>query len=192
MEGQRRVIQDAIDWLNNNAGAVQAVAVLVLAGVTYFYMRSTGKMANSASEQAEAVKQQADASVKMAEEMSQQRIYEGKPVLDIKRIVPPDDPSSQWEYDQQNHAWYVVRNIGRGAAINIYANVVNEAPDHSMREALGALGPGDETRRLAIAEMDGFVTVEYMDALDTPFRSRRMFSPETDGPTLGLLLVDSP
>ena len=57
-----------IDWLNTNSGAVQAIAIVVLVGVTWWYAKQTKRIAEATNQQVKATKEQADASVKMAEE----------------------------------------------------------------------------------------------------------------------------
>ena len=60
--------------------SVQGALTVVLAGSTYYYARKTRDIA-------EATRQQAKASVKMAEEMREQRLAEDRPwlLIDIPR-----------------------------------------------------------------------------------------------------------
>ncbi len=63
-----------IDWLNDNTGAVQAISVAVLAVVTAIYAWRTWSISK-------ATEKQAAASVRMTEEMREQRLAEHMPLL---------------------------------------------------------------------------------------------------------------
>jgi hypothetical protein len=54
-------------WLQQNSGAVQAIATIVLVAVTVVYVYFTRSLANKAKEQAEAAKAQADAAMTQAD-----------------------------------------------------------------------------------------------------------------------------
>ena len=63
-----------IDWLNDNSGAVQAIAVVVLVLVTAVYAILTWRIAGAA-------RRQADASVEMARQMREQRLFTSRPIV---------------------------------------------------------------------------------------------------------------
>jgi hypothetical protein len=67
-------MDDLVDWLNKNSGAVQAIATVVLVLVTAFYVILTRSLSKSAAKQA-------DASAKMAEEMREQRLAVSQPLV---------------------------------------------------------------------------------------------------------------
>jgi hypothetical protein len=75
-----------IDWLNDNSGAVQAIAVAVLVLVTAVYAGLTWWVAR-------ATRRQADASVEMAREMREARHAGVLPVVDF--VVEPPDSSEE-------------------------------------------------------------------------------------------------
>lgn len=107
-----------IEWLNDNSGAVQAIAVVVLVIVTAVY--------------AVAARRQADASVKMAEEMREQRLSEGRPYLliDLKDSTP-DVVKRRLAKGESIQDFYPtslkleVRNEGRGPAKDVRATTVH-------------------------------------------------------------------
>jgi len=69
-----------LEWLNDNSGAVQAIAVVVLVVVTSLYWW--------------AARQQAKASVKMAQEMRDQRLAEDQPYILLELLA------QQWETNE--------------------------------------------------------------------------------------------
>ena len=85
------------------ASAVNAVLVLVLIGVTVFYVRATKRIATQ-------TKQQAEASVRMAEEMKETRELSYRPVLVL------------WSVPHEANESYIsvnIQNIGNGPAGNV-------------------------------------------------------------------------
>ncbi len=119
-----------IDWLNDNTGAVQAIAVVALVIATAFYAWRTWSISS-------ATEKQAEASVEMAKEMREQRMAEDEPVL-ILDIVGQELPPylhwhAEWEVlmnEQTNEVvspWPLpqctvrVHNAGRGAAVSVEA-----------------------------------------------------------------------
>lgn len=108
---------DLFELLNKNSGAVQAVATCVLVTVTFFYVRSAAK--------------QAKASVKMAEEIREQRLDMDRPYL---LIEVPGLSEVEWEESNGGEDVHVaayaaypklmaccVYNAGRGPAKELVA-----------------------------------------------------------------------
>jgi len=107
-----------IEWLNDNSGAVQAIAVVVLIIVTAVY--------------AVAARRQAAASVRMAEEMREQRLGEDRPHVWID--LTDDEPNMakvQLAKGQTIHDCcptclkLKLQNVGRGPAKDVMATAVH-------------------------------------------------------------------
>jgi hypothetical protein len=172
-----------IDWLNDNSGAIQAVAVIVLALVTYFYMRSTGRMARAAEEQTKA-------SVAMSNEIAAQGQRSLRPVLDLELV--------SWDIDDRYDEpyWLLVkaRNIGEGPALNITGEV---PPDEEVgfpggREVFGSIGAGMESGARGILIQQNAVAVEYADIHARRYMSIRPVNVERGftGSTMSVNLGD--
>jgi hypothetical protein len=107
-----------IEWLNDNSGAVQAIAVVVLVLVTSVY--------------AMAARRQAVASVKMAEEMREQRLSEDRPqlLIDLKGCTPSVDKRRLGEGETiqdfyPTNLQLAIQNVGKGPAKGVTATVVH-------------------------------------------------------------------
>ena len=186
------MFDDAIEWLNDNSGAVQALAVIVLAVVTFFYMRSTGKIASETEQQTKSPAQQAEAATKMVDEVRDQREFEGRPVLELKRVSAPGDRSALFEHDQRNHVWCRIQNIGRSPALNIAAELVFEMGEFSGIQSLSSLGENAETNIVPLAVHMEEVSVDYGDKLINKYRSRRRVTYDGfDNLILDVLTVES-
>lgn len=177
-----------LDWLNDNSGAVQGMATVVLVLVTAFYAVRTHHISKTA-------RQQAEASVKMAEEMRRTREDSFRPVLDIQRIEQEELGAGREAMTEaiaerfgDDHVWCKLKNIGNGPALNINAHV---AQGGSVAEGvLGTLGVGDETERKPFAVIkpeDSFVEVRYQSVYGRLFSSRRPVTFDEEGPHLGSL-----
>ncbi len=96
------------------AQAIQITITFVLALITYTYVTRTKDIA-------EATRQQAEASVKMAEEMEAQRIMAARPV-----IVPRDTYESNASDSPPEFTGFELYNLGNGPAIEIEISVFNK------------------------------------------------------------------
>jgi hypothetical protein len=119
---------DVFDSLNDNSGAVQAIATVVLVAVTFVYALFAAK--------------QAKASVKMAEEMREQRMDAARPVVVPNASVlgsPPQYPSVDVE----------PTNVGLGPALNVQC-VFKDPTFAYYEEWWPPIGPGERgtARRL--------------------------------------------
>jgi hypothetical protein len=173
-----------IDWLNDNSGAVQALAVIILVIVTAVSVWLTVGIAS-------ATKSQAAASAKAVDEMREQRMYESQPLLDIKRHHPSGDSESSNEFEWQNHVWCSIRNVGRGPALNISAKLLYEVDEWSGQQSLGALGPGMETGPVPLEVAGDEVLVEYSDNFLNRYIARRIVEFDGNvGPLLQTLKIE--
>ena len=118
----------------------QTLEYVLLAGliaVTTWYAYGTMKIAK-------ATKEQAKASVEMAEEMREQRLSEARPYLLIKLA----DELLQWddiEQDRRPHKFEVtIRNVGRGPAINLWAALWHSKNTYFAGDSKSYLVAGEE------------------------------------------------
>jgi hypothetical protein len=182
-------MNDVIDWLNDNSGAVQAIVTCILVIVTAVYAYLTRSISRNAAKQAEA-------SIKMAEEMRRSREDGPRPVLDIQQIEQDefgvDDEAMLRAVTQLTHddyVWCKLGSIGRGPALNIKTSLMN---DRAITQSdLGTLGVNDETGLTCLAALQGdqgkYVCVEYADVYRRRFFSRRPVIFGENGPHLGPL-----
>ena len=123
---------EAIKWLNDNAGAVQAIATVVLVAVTVVYAWRTHVISKATEKQAEATRLQAEASQVIAEEAKEQRRDVDKPYL---LLEIPQLANLEWEDlsapgDPDPHNAYPkalvcrLHNAGRGPAKQVYVTIL--------------------------------------------------------------------
>ena len=181
-------MDDVVDWLNKNSGAVQAMATAILVVVTAFYVILTWSISKNAGKQAEA-------SVRMAEEMRRSREDGSRPVLHIRRIEPVElgqgleaIREGLREWPNGDRVLCKVKNIGKGPALNIKADVATD--DGATQEEMGTLGVGDEAERkpfAVIQDRESFIEVHYQDVYRRRFFSRRPVTFDEAGTHLGSL-----
>jgi len=111
----------ATDW-------IQAISMVILVLVTGIYVWRTHVISK-------ATKEQADASVKMAEEMREQRVMASRPVIIQKAVVETETElatfgSKDW------FSYFEVYNAGNGPAIEVEISLLNKekTPIHSQRK----------------------------------------------------------
>lgn len=172
--------------------AASALGNLILIGalvcVTIRYARETGRIAEAAHEQAEAT-------VRMAQETRRSREDGSRPVLDIQQIEQAefgtgDEAMAQAmrQLQRDDHVWCKLKNIGKGPALNITAQVARH--DGATQEVLGTLGVGDGAARkpfAVIKDKDSFIEVRYQDVYGRQFFSRRPATFDQAGPHLSPL-----
>jgi len=107
---------------------IQIILMGLLVVITGIYAWRTFSISN-------ATKKQADASMKMAEEMREQRIMASRPVIIQKAVVGTDTEfatfgSKDW------FSYFEVYNAGNGPAIEVGISLLNKekTPIHSQRE----------------------------------------------------------
>jgi len=181
-------VGDIVNPLNDNSGAVQAFLVLALVIVTGYYAWK----ARDAAKQAE---RQAEASVRMAKEMRRSREDGSRPVLEIQQIEQAEFGTGDKamleavaQRRREDHVWCKAKNIGKGPALNITAQV--RWNDGATQEVLGTLAVGDEAERkpfAVIEDKESFIEVRYQDVYRRRFFSRRPVTFDRSGPHLGSL-----
>lgn len=185
-----------IDWLNDNSGAVQGVAAIasilvlvVLVLVTRYYARETERIAKATDEQAKVGSE-------MAREMSLSRQDESRPVLDLHKIPqdafgtgPEAMQEAMGQLRTEVYVWCTLKNIGKGPAMNIKAQI--EQDIGSAEEVLGTLSLGDEEERkpFTIRKANGeyYLEVHYQDVYGRTFFSRRAVTFDQGDPRVGAL-----
>jgi len=156
------------------AAGVSAVVVASLVGATIVYAR--------------AAKQQADASVRMAEEMKEQRYAALRPIIDIVKwkVRYPRDVVKQEDdirSGQLQGLPGILHNIGVGPAIDVYSFIQisnNERQFHVFGTlATGATTPEEE---LSLEQRDGhtILIAYYKDVYGNLFESSREVTVDRD------------
>ncbi len=119
-----------MDWLNDNSGALQAIAVIVLAVFTFLYALMTALISRDTRRQ--------------ANEIRQQRLDERRPVLLIdlsdyrgKMAVPSSDDA------YPNEIKVRITNVGSGPAIDVDVTAIHPKARYGRTEARGYLLPNE-------------------------------------------------
>jgi len=158
---------------------VQAIAMIVLVGTTIFYAYQAKKASASA-------KASAEAGVKMAEEMKEQRYAAARPKIDIQRDIDVADVARQTleanaalSEDTSHGLSCILHNIGVGPAIDVHSFI-----QHPERGRLPwnfvTLAAGGKTERKNFSlkhETNRMALVAYYkDIYDQVFESSREVS----------------
>ena len=175
-------LSDAINWLNDNSGAVQAASAVVLAltliAVAY-YAKQTRK--------------QAGATERMAEEMREQRLLAMRPILLLS-------PSAQEQ--RIGSGFQIIRlalpgpltdttpiriiNIGTGIGVDIRVpyKLAGQGPSERVIDYLSS-GSDDVEHNFYLAPKEGrsnqrTLKITYNDVFGNLYESRREFHKEPD------------
>ena len=117
----------------------QIILMGLLVAITGIYAWRTFAISN-------ATKKQADASVKMAEEMKEQRLSEAQPYLLLRltdRVVQWNDRPDLREHFPRTFP-ITILNGGKGPAIDLYTALWNKGERRYVYERKGYLIPGEE------------------------------------------------
>ena len=142
---------------------IQILLMFGLVAVTIFYALSASR--------------QADASVKMAEEMREQRYDSVRPIIDIERINPQKTTELAREAygDYSKGLACALRNIGVGPALDVYPFIQTDKERHL--HPFGALAKSGETGELPLSleQRNGrnVLVAYYRDVYDRCFESSR-------------------
>ena len=169
-------MDDVVDWLNKNSGAVQALATVFLVLLTTVYVVFTQKLAASAKEQAEAT-------VRMAREAERAREESVRPFLLIQPVVETDRATSrelitlgylagQKEFPDVLECDLL--NVGRGPALNVTLELMG--PYGNTDKRLVQFDAGKELSKLPFRLEAGsdlnrkrsdarFIRIDYEDLL---------------------------
>lgn len=192
-------MDDVVDWLNKNSGAVQAIATVVLVLVTAFYVILTWSISKKAGKQAEA-------SMKMAQEMERAREASLRPVL----LIEPEESegrgtirkavaAERGDFDESIPC--DLCNVGPGPALNVRLNVKGLDSDFE-RELIHLAGDGRPRREYLRLEVDPdlskgqeetrIIRVEYEDVYGNRFSSLLTvrLDPQHRRPLYQLLLLE--
>ncbi len=154
-----------------SAELIDTIILFTLASATIFYAIRT-------SDIAKATREQAAASVKMAEEMRDTRYDALRPIIDIVNIpqTPIELASSAYTKELPKELPCKLRNIGVGPATDVYSFVYHGS-DERGRYNFGTIVIGKETDpvRLSLSQKDDhwFLVAYYKDVYDRWFKSSR-------------------
>ena len=154
---------------------IQAISTVVLIGVTAYYAWRTHALSKSA-------KMQAEASVKMAEEMKKQRYDTVLPVIDIEILDVQKQANNQQSEAPLGSTFYelsfVFHNIGLGPAIAVTSATLTPA----VIRLWDTLEAGGKTKKMSLSlkPKDGLLTLSvfYLDAYERKFESGRQVNIE--------------
>lgn len=158
-------------WLNQNAGAIQAVSTLVLVAITAYYARQTRHQVRQAERQTLE---------------SQRPVVVAANAAQIVRYAK--DLVIKWSNDPR---YVSVTNIGAGPALNLAVRVdLPDAPDIGWgltdhQTAAPDLGVGDSAYVIQWSDTEGFIvgpgavmTILYDDVYGRPFQTTYMRTPQ--------------
>ncbi len=172
---------------------IQAIAMVVLVGVTIFYAYQAKKASGSA-------KASADASVKMAEEMRDTRYDALRPIIDIvDAILEPEEMATR-AYNAREGIFpqYVpcrLRNVGVGPAIEVYSFIETDRGEtrrwdfHTIPVAIGEEEMGYTGEVRLLLEQWGncrALVVHYKDVYGNSLESIREVSVNKDKGTVNI------
>ena len=135
----------------------QVLLTLALVLITCIYAMRTAAIAN-------ATKKQADASVKMAEEMREQRVTASRPVI-IQKAQQKKAIQATIVTDYFSH--FEIYNAGNGPAIEVEIFLLNEEKSYIFAERETYLRAGDAPVKLLPAE---FGKVQTLPDIEPPVK----------------------
>src|SRR4030042_2055500 len=113
---------------------IQAISMVVLVIITGIYAWGTYVISK-------ATKEQAEASVKMAEEMKEQRLSEAQPYL----LLRLKDRLVQWDGISPDYTFTItIINAGKGPAIDLYTALWNKGEKRYVPHSQNYLIHGEE------------------------------------------------
>lgn len=156
------------------AEAINLILLVGLVAVTAIYARQTGEIARE-------TKVQAEASIRMAKEIENQRYGAVRPVLDIlmKPLTPLEHAKIGYseieEVKLPEYIKCVFVNIGIGPAIDIWHFAIYET--NKIRQELGVLKINDTSIEVYLSldnrDNDSYLVVNYSDMYGRNFESTR-------------------
>jgi hypothetical protein len=108
-----------MDWLNSNAGAVTAIATLVLVAITGFYAWRTHTIANETRTLAAETRKMVVATEDMVRQATLQHRDSSRPVI-VFALAPGTQGAE--------HFKVIVTNAGRGPALDVELGVNDQRP----------------------------------------------------------------
>ncbi len=173
-----------IDWLNDNTGGVQAIAVVALVITTAFYAWRTWSISS-------ATEKQAEASVEIARETQAARMDAVRPVIDIGV-----NPFAKPGYELLKEALSeqppkalrcTLRNVGVGPALNVAYDI--QVGSEIGYKRVGALAVGEQVLpsgeelplKLEGSARHGVITILYEDAFANRWESRMEVAMSEEG-----------
>lgn len=165
---------------DNGVNIAQALLTLALVIVTAIYAMRTAAIAQS-------TKEQAKASIKMAEEMKEQRYDSFLPIIDIicVKTTPSETMIRAYEENPPNEINCILRNVGVGPALDVYS-FVQPTPNDRHHHHFDTIETGKETKPLYLSlekiNDSSFIVAYYKDVYGRCFESRREVKTKTINP----------
>ncbi len=150
---------------------IQAISMVILVVVTGIYAWRTHIISK-------ATKEQAEASVKMAEEMREQRYDAVRPIIDIINVEQTPLELARQAYGKKppNELRCKLRNVGVGVAIDVFS-FVQPPSEERRRHPFHTIEIGEETSpmNLSLEQKDDrwFLIAYYKDVYCRCFKSSR-------------------
>lgn len=195
----RRLLMDANGpaWVQAFAGIIQAIAAVVLVVFTVVTVKATQKSADAAAVSAEATRAAVAESVQSREQAHQHFVQDAAPIIAFT-VAPPRAAAYSLDYADFD---LVVRNVGRGPALDVSILVSGEGRLYKMTARLDGppdipgnqrpmeplvlpltLAPGETVQLNVTSDWDGsggitnpqewaIISAEYRDIFSGQFRS---------------------
>lgn len=104
-------------------------AIISLVLVTAIYAVKTEEIAKATERQASEIKKQADASLKMADEIREQRLMASRPIIIQRPAYHMKQPSPGAQMIREYFSVFEIYNVGNGPAIELEVAVVDKEKD---------------------------------------------------------------
>jgi len=169
---------------------IEIIILFALVLVTTVYVNRTAEIGK-------ATKEQAEASVKMADEMKEQRYDTVRPIIDIIHWGIPTrqmgEQISSMEDLEAEGLSCIFLNIGFGPAIDLYSFVQNPTTHIQQKYDFGTSGKDDKTNDICLSIKDEnghkIIAGYYKDIYERPFESKRELIGEVGNWKLGPLKI---
>ena len=164
-----------LETIINTAQAIESTVLFVLVCVTAIYTKR-------AAETADAAKQQANANVKMAEEMANSRYDAFRPIIDIVAVPMVPTETLKKAFDARDGKFpeelpCVLRNIGIGPAVGVSSFIIVPSNGGQRPWDFGTIAVGEKTAEMGLSPQQTggrmFLVAYYKDIYGRDVESRR-------------------
>ncbi len=135
------------------------------------------------------VRQQADASIKMAQETREQRYDSFRPVIDIERYVLEEEKIREGlaaRLEEFSYGfWCVLDNIGVGPATDVYSYMAIGGKTRGRDFGTIKIGDSKQAGGLSLQQIGNrrFLVAYYRDIYNRCFESKREVTADKEGPS---------